>query len=72
MLDMSAKKIRHFLCGLLCGAAGVYWYTSAAENTLEQALSWLESAADEYRSTHDVPQVDTGWGINKKKQENRL
>jgi hypothetical protein len=63
---MNMKKVRHFFCGLLCGAAGVYWYTVAAESTLEQALSWLENAADEYRSTHDVPEADSRWGPPKK------
>jgi hypothetical protein len=69
---MDMKKIRHFICGVLCGAAGVYWYTTAAEETLEKALSWLESAADEYRATHDVPEVDTGWRPRKKDDPNRL
>lgn len=69
---MDAKKTRHFLCGLLCGAVGMYWYTFAAETTLERALSWLESAADEYRATHDVPEVDTGWKPRKQENKNRL
>jgi hypothetical protein len=71
-LGMDMKKARHFLCGLLCGAAGMYWYTVAADGTLDQVLSWLESAADEYRSTHDVPKADSGWGNHKKDNGNKL
>jgi hypothetical protein len=69
---MNAKKVRHFLCGMLVGAAGFYWYTSAAEETFEHVLLWLESAADEYRATHDVPEVNTGWGKRPKEDRNRL
>jgi hypothetical protein len=69
---MDMKKIRHFICGALCGAAGVYWCTTAAEETLEKVLSWLERTADEYRATHDVPEVDTGWRPRKKDDRNRL
>jgi hypothetical protein len=71
-LGMDMKKARHFLCGLLCGAAGVYWYTFSAEETLAQVLSWLESAANEYRATHDVPTADSGWGVHKKDSGNGL
>jgi len=67
-LNMDVKKVRHFLCGLLCGIAGIYWYTFFAEETVNHVLSLLESAADEYRSTHDVPQVDTGWGGQRKEE----
>ncbi len=66
---MDMKKIRHFVCGFVCGAAGVYWYTFSAEETLRQVVAWLENVADEYRATHDVPQVDTGWGSHRKKNE---
>ena len=68
---MDMKKVRHFCCGLICGAVGVYWYTFFAEENLMQALSWLEGAADGYRSTHDIPQVDAGWGSHRKKEEER-
>lgn len=71
-LSMDMKKVRHFLCGFLFGAVGVYWYTFAAEDTLQHVLSWLESAADEYRATHDVPEADSGWGHHKKDAGNRL
>lgn len=69
---MDMKKARHFLCGLVCGAAGMYWYTVAAESTLERVLLWLESAADEYRATHDVPEADSGWRTHKKDTGDRL
>jgi hypothetical protein len=69
---MDMKKIRHFLCGVCCGAAGVYWYTTAAAETFETMFSWLESAANEYRQNHPVPEVDTGWGHRKREQNNRL
>jgi len=66
---MDIKKFRHFLCGFLCGAGIVYWYTFAAEETLERALSWLENAANEYRATHEGPKVDTGWKSHGKNEE---
>ena len=70
---MDIKKVRHFLCGFLCGAGIVYWYTFAAEETLERALSWLENAANEYRATHEEPKVDTGWkSLKKDEEQNRL
>lgn len=70
---MDMKKARHFLCGFICGAAGVYWYTFAAEETFERALSWLEDVASEYRATHEEPKVDTGWKSHRKNEEqNRL
>ena len=70
---MDMKKARHFLCGLVCGAAGLYWYTFSAEETLAHVLSWLENVADEYRATPETPKVDTGWGSHHKSEEqNRL
>jgi hypothetical protein len=70
---VAMKRLRHFLCGLLCGAAGMYWYTFDEGKTFEKAVFWLESAADEYRATHDTPKADSGWGRYKKKEEkNRL
>lgn len=69
---MDMKKFRHFICGVCCGAAGVYWYASAAEETFERMLFWLESTADEYRENNPGPEVDTGWKPRKKEQKNRL
>jgi hypothetical protein len=69
---MDMKKFRHFICGVCCGAAGIYWYTSAAEETFEKVLSWLENAADEYRASNPVPEVNTGWQQKKKETKNRL
>jgi hypothetical protein len=69
---MDMKKMRHFLCGLVCGAAGMQWYAVSATATLERMLFWLQSAADEYRETHDVPEVNTGWQPRKKKEESSL
>jgi hypothetical protein len=66
------KKLRHFICGICCGAVGVYWYTNAATETFESMLSWLENAADEYRENNPVPEVDTGWKPKKHEQKNRL
>lgn len=63
------KKLRHFLCGLICGAAGMYWYTLHAEETLDRVLVWLENAANDYRASHPTPEVDTGW--RPRKRENR-
>lgn len=66
------KKFRHFVCGAMCGAAGIYWYTVAAEETFDRALLWLENVADEYRANNPVPEVDTGWGRKKREPKNRL
>lgn len=69
---MNKKKMRHFLCGALCGAAGLYWYTFSSTATLEQVQSWLENVAEEYRSTHGAPKADSGWRQQTKEKENRL
>ena len=66
------KKFRHFLCGLLCGAAGMYWYTLYSGDTLAQVLSTLEGAAEEYKATHDTPKANSGWHPSVRDDENRL
>ncbi|MBI3304129.1 MAG: hypothetical protein HYZ72_18860 [Deltaproteobacteria bacterium] len=60
------KKVCHFLCGLICGAAGMHWYAVSAEETLDQVSAWLQNAADEYRASHPTPEVDTGWRPRKR------
>ena len=69
---MNMKKFRHFLCGLLCGAAGTYWYTLHSGATLDGVLSVLEDAAQEYQSTHDTPKANSGWRPSKGNDGNRL
>ena len=66
------KKFRHFLCGLLCGAAGVYWYTLYSAEALDQVLSTLEGAAEEYKATHDTPKANSGWRPSKRSDEDQL
>jgi hypothetical protein len=61
LVDMDLKKLRHFLCGLLLGAAAMHWYVVSAEETLDVVMTWLQDAADEYRATHPTSEVDAGW-----------
>jgi hypothetical protein len=58
---MRAKETRHFLCGLLLGGVGMYWYALYAEETFDQVLAWLQHTADTYQAEHPN-EVDTGWG----------
>lgn len=58
---MNSKDLRHFLCGLLCGALGMHWYAVSAQETFELFLRWLERTAEEYRAEHPAVEVNTGW-----------
>ncbi len=65
---MAMKKLRHFLCGLILGAAGVRWLTCCADETLGSVVAWLQNTADVYLADHPPPKVDTGWGPGKKQE----
>ncbi|MEW6296795.1 MAG: hypothetical protein AB1671_03530 [Thermodesulfobacteriota bacterium] len=62
------KNVRHFLCGLLLGAAGVYWYAFYSEDFFDAVLTWLQREADTYRASHPSTEVDAGWRPQKKGQ----
>jgi hypothetical protein len=55
------KNIRHFLCGLLLGAAGVYWYAFYSADFFAAVLAWLQQEADAYRASHLSLEGDAGW-----------
>lgn len=59
------KNVRHFLCGLLLGAASVYWYTFYSAAYFEVVLTWLQEEADAYRAGRSSTAVDTGWRAKK-------
>jgi len=63
---MNMKNTRHFLCGLLLGASGMYWYTFYGEDSLDSVATWLQREADEYRANNPTPEVDTGWRPRRK------
>jgi hypothetical protein len=63
------KNLRHFLCGLFLGAAGMHWYVISSEDTLDLVMSWLQGAADEYRATHPTTEVDAGWRPQRAKEQ---
>jgi hypothetical protein len=65
---MDTKKLRHFLCGLLIGAAGMQWFTCCVGETVDSVAVWLQRTADTYLADHPPPKVDTGWGPRKKPQ----
>jgi hypothetical protein len=65
---MILKQLRHFLCGLLVGAIGVYWFTFYTEETFDSVLAWLQKTANIYHAKHPAPKVDTGWGPTKRQQ----
>lgn len=60
------KNVRHFLCGLLLGAASVYWYTFYSAECFEAVLTWLQEEADAYRAGQSSTEVNTGWRVKKK------
>jgi hypothetical protein len=65
---MTLKQLRHFLCGLLLGAGGVYWFTFYTEETFDSVFAWLQETANVYRAKHPVPKADIGWGPAKRQQ----
>ena len=60
-MSMNRKNLRHFFCGLLIGAGGMYWYVVSSEDTLDWVMGGLQRAADEYRATHPTSEADSGW-----------
>ena len=44
---MNRKNLRHFFCGLLMGAGGMYWYVVSSEDTLDWVMGGLQRAADD-------------------------
>jgi hypothetical protein len=65
--DMDMKNLRNFLCGLLIGAFGVYWYTFYSEDFLDSVLTRLQQEADEYRASNPDTQADSGWRPRQKR-----
>lgn len=65
--DMDMKNLRNFLCGLLIGACGVYWYAFYSEDFLHSVLTRLQQEADEYRASNPATEADAGWRPRQKR-----
>ena len=63
---MDVRSARHFLCGLLLGAYGMYWYARYGKESLNFVVNWLQQEADEYQAHNPALGVDTSWGPRRK------
>jgi hypothetical protein len=63
---MKKKNFRHFVCGFLFGAFGLYWYSVYGEQSLNYVLDWMQYEADRYKEEHGAPTADSGWRHEKR------